>query len=82
MWFLKCIELDHDPDKMIDHGREVAYNHKPSMLQDVEAQRPTEVDALNAGIAKIGREIGVPCPLNEAMAGMIKGLEQSWKLEN
>ena len=76
------IVLDHDPEKMIDHGREVAYNHKPSMLQDVEAQRLTEVDALNAGIAKIGREIGVPCPLNEAMAGMIKGLEQSWKLEN
>lgn len=75
------IVLDGDPDKMIDHGREVAYNHKPSMLQDVEAERPTEIDALNVGIAKIGREIGVPCPLNEAVAGMIKGLEHSWTLE-
>ncbi len=76
------IVLDDDPDKMIDHGREVAYNHKPSMLQDVEAQRPTEVDALNAGIAAIGRDVGVPCPLNEAVTGMIKGLEHSWTLEN
>jgi len=76
------IELDGDPDEMIDHGREVAYNHKPSMLQDVEAERPTEIDALNAGIAEIGRKVGVPCPLNEAVAGMIKGLEHSWTLES
>ena len=76
------IVLDDDPDKMIDHGREVAYNHKPSMLQDVEAQRPTEIDALNVGIAEIGRKVGVPCPLNEAVAGMIKGLEHSWTLES
>ena len=76
------ITLDSDPEKLIDHGREVAYNHKPSMLQDVLAQRKTEVDALNGGIAKIGNEIGIPCPLNEAVAGMIKGLEHSWTLED
>lgn len=76
------VTLDSDPEKLIDYGREVAYNHKPSMLQDVEAERLTEVDALNAGIAKIGREVGVPCPLNEAVAGMIKGLEHSWTLES
>lgn len=74
------ITLDDDPEKMIDHGREVAYNHKPSMLQDVEARRATEIDALNAGIAKIGREHGVPCPMNEAVAALIKGLEHSWTL--
>ena len=76
------ITLDHDPEKMLDHGREVAYNHKPSMLQDVEAKRLTEIDALNAGIARIGRELGIPCPMNEAMAGLVKGLEHSWTLGN
>jgi len=75
------VTLDGDPDKMIDYGREVAYNHKPSMLQDVEARRVTEIDALNGGIAKIGREVGVPCPLNEALANIIKGLEFSWTRE-
>ena len=74
------IALDDDPEKMIDHGREVAYNHKPSMLQDVEAHRKTEIEALNAGIAKLGRELGVACPMNEAVAAMIKGLEHSWTL--
>lgn len=76
------VRLDSDPEEMIDYGKKVAYNHKPSMLQDVEARRLTEIDALNGGIAKIGREIGVPCPLNEAVTGMIKGLEHSWTLEN
>lgn len=75
------VTLDSDPLALLEHGRKVAYRHKPSMLQDVLAERPTEVDALNGGIASIGREVGVPTPLNEAMAAMIKGLEHSWTLK-
>jgi 2-dehydropantoate 2-reductase len=52
------------------------------MLQDVLAKRATEVDALNGGIARIGKELGVPTPLNDAMTVMIKGLEFSWTLED
>ena len=33
------------------------------MLQDVEARRQTEIDFLNGGIARFGRELGVPTPL-------------------
>jgi len=72
------ITLDSDPDELIDYGREKAYHHPPSMLQDVLAQRLTEVDALNGGIAQLGQKHGVPTPLNEAMAAIIKGLEASW----
>jgi 2-dehydropantoate 2-reductase len=72
------ITLDSDPDELIDYGREKAYHHPPSMLQDVRAQRLTEVDALNGGIARLGKEHGVPTPLNEAMTAIIKGLEASW----
>lgn len=75
------IELDGDPIALLEHGKKVAYLHKPSMLQDVLAHRATEVDALNGGIAKIGRELGVPVPLNEAITEMIKGLEYSWTLK-
>lgn len=74
------ITLDSDPVALLEHGKNVAYRHKPSMLQDVLAQRATEVAALNGGIARIGKEVGVPTPLNEAMALMIKGLEYSWTL--
>ena len=75
------IELDADPEELIDHAAkpEVAYDHKASMLQDVEARRQTEVDFLNGGIARVGRELGVPTPLNDAITQLIKGLEASWE---
>ena len=72
--------LDADPEELIDHAArpEVAYDHKASMLQDVEARRQTEIDYLNGGIVRFGREHGVPTPLNEAILALVKGLEQSW----
>ena len=74
------IELDADPEDLIDHAArpEVAYAHKASMLQDVEATRATEVDFLNGGISRLGRELGVPTPLNDAVTALVKGLEASW----
>jgi len=74
------IELDSDPEELIDHAAkpEVAYDHKASMLQDVEARRPTEIDYLNGGIVRFGDEHGVPTPLNRAIWALVKGLEQSW----
>ena len=74
------IELDADPEELIDHAAkpEVAYDHKASMLQDVEAHRATEIDYLNGGIVRFGREHGVPAPLNEAILALVKGLEASW----
>jgi 2-dehydropantoate 2-reductase len=74
------ITLDADPEELIDHAArpDVAYDHKASMLQDVEARRQTEIDYLNGGIARFGREHGVPTPLNDAILALVKGLEQSW----
>ena len=75
------IVLDADPEDLIDHAAkpEVAYDHKASMLQDVEARRATEIDFLNGGIARFGRELGVPIPLNDAITRLVKGLEASWE---
>jgi 2-dehydropantoate 2-reductase len=74
------IELDADPEELIDHAArpDVAYGHKASMLQDVEAHRATEVDYLNGGIARFGRELGVPTPLHDTITALIKGVEASW----
>jgi len=74
------IVLDADPEQLIDHAAkpEVAYDHKASMLQDVEARRQTEIDFLNGGIVRFGREHGVPTPLNQAIWALVKGVEQSW----
>ena len=75
------IVLDADPEELIDHAArpDVAYGHKASMLQDVEARRATEIDYLNGGIARFGRELGVPTPLHDAVTALIKGVEASWQ---
>jgi 2-dehydropantoate 2-reductase len=75
------IVLDADPEELIDHAAkpEVAYGHKASMLQDVEARRQTEIDYLNGGIGRFGRELGVATPVNDAITQLIKALEASWE---
>ena len=67
-------------ERLIDHAArpDVAYGHRASMLQDVEARRPTEIGYLNGGIVRFGRENGVPTPLNEAVVALIKGVEAGW----
>ena len=74
------ITLDADPEELIDHAArpDVAYDHKASMLQDVEARRRTEIDYLNGGIGRFGRELGVATPLNDALTALVKALEDSW----
>jgi len=74
------IELDADPEELIDYAarKDVAYDHRSSMLQDVEAHRQTEVDYLNGGIAGFGRRLGIPTPLNETIHALVKGVEASW----
>jgi 2-dehydropantoate 2-reductase len=76
----QSIHLDEDPEALIDYAArpDVAYDHKASMLQDVEARRQTEIDFLNGGVARFGREHGVPTPLNDAVGALIKGVERSW----
>jgi 2-dehydropantoate 2-reductase len=75
------IVLDADPEELIDHAAkpEVAYDHKASMLQDVEARRATEIDFLNGGIGRFGRELGVPTPRHDAITQLVKALEASWE---
>jgi 2-dehydropantoate 2-reductase len=72
------IELDSDPDELVDHAARVAYEHKASMLQDFEARRRTEVDFLNGAIVRFGDEHGVETPLNAAIWALVRGAERSW----
>jgi 2-dehydropantoate 2-reductase len=75
------IALDADPEELIDHAArpDVAYDHKASMLQDVEARRATEIDYLNGGIARFGRELDLPTRMNDAVTALVKALEDSWR---
>lgn len=52
-----------------------AGHHKPSMLQDVEAKRQTEIDYINGKIIEYGERAGVPTPYNTTMRILVKALE-------
>jgi 2-dehydropantoate 2-reductase len=73
------IALDSDPDELISRAAVENHQHKPSMLQDALAHRPTEIDALNGGIVRAGAQAGVPTPLHATIAALIAGLEAGWK---
>jgi len=72
------ITLTRPPREAVDEAIAEAYDHKPSMLQDVLARRATEIDVLNGGIAAEGRRAGVATPRHDCMVALVKGLERSW----
>jgi 2-dehydropantoate 2-reductase len=48
--------------------------NRSSMLQDVEAGRPTEIDAISGAVAREGERRGVAAPLNKAMTLLVASL--------
>ncbi len=51
-------------------------HHKPSMLQDIEAGRRTEVDYINGKIVEYGAQAGMATPYNTMIRGLVKALEK------
>jgi 2-dehydropantoate 2-reductase len=45
---------------------------RPSMLQDAEAGRPLELDALTGAVREIGAIVGVPTPYVDALHGLTR----------
>jgi len=48
-------------------GAEKVGEHKTSMLQDIEAGRPMELDAVVGGVLELGERVGVPMPSTRAV---------------
>jgi len=47
-------------------------NHKPSMLQDIEQGRITEIDAINGAVVDTASRLGVPAPVNQSLVQLVK----------
>lgn len=60
-----------DVDKRIAGARE-AGEHKTSMLQDLEAGRPMEIDALVASVQELGRLASVPTPFIDTVLALVQ----------
>jgi 2-dehydropantoate 2-reductase len=65
---------DPDPLKSIKAFCRVKFN-RPSMLQQIEASRETEIDALNGAVVREGAALGIPTPYNQAITWMVKSLQ-------
>ena len=48
---------------------------RPSMGQDIQKGRRTEVDFINGLVAERGAELGIPTPVNLAMVDAVKRVE-------
>jgi 2-dehydropantoate 2-reductase len=51
---------------------EITAKNTSSMLQDVRAGRPTEIDYINGYIAQRGAELGIDCNNNERLSDMVR----------
>jgi 2-dehydropantoate 2-reductase len=78
------IELHDDPWEMnvlaVARGEtdRSDYAHLPSMLEDVLARRPTEVDFICGALVREAAEHGIAVPVTAAVYRLIKGKEASW----
>jgi 2-dehydropantoate 2-reductase len=73
------IDLHDDPWEMNVHATRRGSAHYPSMLEDVEAHRPTEVDLITGALVREAGKNGVPAPLHTALYRLVKAKEESWR---
>jgi 2-dehydropantoate 2-reductase len=70
--------LSGDPEALLGRVCTATAANRSSMLQDVLAGRPTEIEALNAQVAARGAALGVPTPVNEVLTQLLRALGQSY----
>lgn len=55
---------------LVEHG-----HHKPSMLQDREHGRMTEIEAINGAIVREGERLGIATPVCATLADLVRVIE-------
>jgi 2-dehydropantoate 2-reductase len=53
--------------------------HYPSMLEDVEARRPTEIELITGSLVREAERLGVSVPLHLTLYRLIKAKEASYR---
>jgi 2-dehydropantoate 2-reductase len=72
------IELHDDPWEMNVLATQRGSAHYPSMLEDVEAERKTEIELITGSLVREADRHDVPVPLHTALYALVKGKEDSW----
>ena len=60
-------------------GAEKVGHHKTSMLQDIEAGKPTELEAIAGAVIELGEKLGDALPNMKAVYACVKLLEERSK---
>jgi len=71
------LNLTGDPEARLRQVCTATAANHSSMLQDILAGRPTEIEALNAQVAIRGRALGLPTPVNDLLTRLLKAAAQS-----
>jgi 2-dehydropantoate 2-reductase len=69
-------ELVARDDAALERMMAIAGNTKPSMLQDLEQGRLTEVDVVNGGVAGRGRAHAIATPFNDRVVELVHAMER------
>jgi 2-dehydropantoate 2-reductase len=72
------VELHDDPWEMNVLATRRGSAHYPSMLEDVEAHRPTEVELINGALVREAARARVEAPLQTAIYCLVKAREASY----
>jgi 2-dehydropantoate 2-reductase len=72
------VELYDDPWEMNFLATRRGSAHYPSMLEDVDAHRPTEVELINGALVREAQRVGVDAPLHTAVYRLVKAKEESY----
>jgi 2-dehydropantoate 2-reductase len=72
------VELHDDPWEMNVLATKRGSAHSPSMLEDVEAGRPTEVELINGALVREAERHRVEAPLHTALYRLVKAREASY----
>jgi 2-dehydropantoate 2-reductase len=76
------IELHEDPWEMNVLATRRGSAHYPSMLEDVEARRPTEIELITGSLIREAERLGVPVPLHTTLYRLIKAKEEGYTRES
>jgi 2-dehydropantoate 2-reductase len=72
------VELHEDPWEMNVLATRRGSRHYPSMLEDVEAHRPTEIEHITGALVREAARLDVPVPLHTALYRLVRAREASW----
>jgi 2-dehydropantoate 2-reductase len=75
------VQLHDDPWEMNVLATQRGSAHYPSMLEDVDAHRPTEIELITGSLVREAARHDVPVPLNTLLYALVRGKEASWQAQ-